>query len=81
MTDMRQFKKIAGDRMAMMGDVPSTLFATGTPRDIDNYVHNLVDLFEARGLILCPGCDAPINTKPENMAAFVAASYKYGTTK
>ncbi|MBP1707534.1 MAG: methyltransferase [Chloroflexi bacterium] len=78
MTDMRQFKKLVGDRMAMMGDIPSSMFATGTPEDVFNYVRNLVDLFESRGLILCPGCDAPINTKPENMEAFVAASQKYG---
>jgi uroporphyrinogen-III decarboxylase len=81
MTDVRQFKKLVGDRMAMMGDVPSSLFAAGTPADIDNYVRNLVDLFEGKGLILCPGCDAPINTKPENMRAFVEASHKYGTIK
>jgi uroporphyrinogen-III decarboxylase len=79
MTDMRQFKKLVGDRMAMMGDVPSSLFAAGAPDDIFKYVRNLVDLFDSRGLILCPGCDAPINTRPENMEAFVAASHKFGT--
>jgi uroporphyrinogen-III decarboxylase len=79
MTDMRQFKKLVGDRMAMMGDVPSSMFSIGSPEDIDKYVHDLVNLFEGRGLILCPGCDAPINTKPENMEAFIAAAYKYGT--
>ena len=36
------------------------------------------DLFGNTGLILCPGCDAPINTKPENMEAFVAAAREYG---
>jgi uroporphyrinogen-III decarboxylase len=80
MTDVRQFKKLVGDRMALMGDVPSSLFAAGTPDDIDKYVRNLVDIFDSRGLILCPGCDAPINTRPENMQAFIAASYKYGTS-
>jgi uroporphyrinogen-III decarboxylase len=79
MTDKRQFKKLVGDRMAMMGDVPSSLLVAGTPDDIFNYVRDLVNLFESTGLILCPGCDAPINTKPENMQAFVAASYKFGT--
>jgi hypothetical protein len=79
MTDMRQFKKLVGDRMAMMGDVPSSLFATGTRDDIYNYVRDLVNLFDSTGLILCPGCDAPINTRPENMEAFVAASQKFGT--
>ncbi len=81
MTDIRQFKKLVGDRMAMMGDVPSSLFAAGTPDDIYNYVHDLVRLFGSTGLILCPGCDAPINTKPENMEAFIAASHKFGTMK
>ncbi|MCZ7568658.1 MAG: uroporphyrinogen decarboxylase family protein [Ardenticatenaceae bacterium] len=30
-------------------------------------------------LILCPGCDAPINTRPETVEAFVAAAREYGT--
>jgi uroporphyrinogen-III decarboxylase len=79
MTDLKQFKKLVGDRMAVMGDVPSSLLATGSPADIDKYVRDLVNLFGSTGLILCPGCDAPINTRPENMLAFVAASHKYGT--
>jgi uroporphyrinogen-III decarboxylase len=78
MTDKLQFKKLVGDRMAMMGDVPSSLFVAGTQEEIHNYVRDLVDLFDARGLVLCPGCDAPVNTKPENMEAFVAAAHKYG---
>jgi uroporphyrinogen-III decarboxylase len=79
MTDMRQFKKLVGGRMAMMGDVPSSMFATGSPGDIYNYVRDLMRLFDSGGLILCPGCDAPINTRPENMAAFVAASREIGS--
>ncbi|MCL4489123.1 MAG: hypothetical protein M1570_13485 [Chloroflexi bacterium] len=78
MTDMTKFKEVAGDRMAMMGDVPASLLVTGTPEDVFKYVRDLVDLFEGKGLILCPGCDAPINAKPENMQAFVAAGREYG---
>lgn len=79
LTDMVKFKKLVGDRMAMMGDIPASLLAAGTPADVDKYVRDRVELFEGRGLILCPGCDAPINTKPENMRAFVEAGHKYGT--
>lgn len=78
MTDMRKFKEVAGDRMAMMGDIPAALMATGTPDDVYKYVREQVELFEGRGLLLCPGCDAPINTKPENMQAFSAAANEYG---
>jgi uroporphyrinogen-III decarboxylase len=78
MTDVRKFKELVGDRMAMMGDVPAAMFAAGTPDDIRAYVRDLVNLFGNTGLILCPGCDAPINTKPENMEAFVAAAREFG---
>lgn len=78
MTDMKKFKELAGDRMAMMGDVPASLLAAGTPDDVFAYVRDLVELFDGTGLILCPGCDAPINAKPENMEAFVAAAHEFG---
>ena len=38
MTDMKKFKKLAGDRMAMMGDVPASMLAAGTPEDVRKYV-------------------------------------------
>jgi hypothetical protein len=79
MTDIRKAKKVLGDHMAIMGDVPAQLFAAGTPADIDQYVRELVLDVGPAGLILCPGCDAPINTKPENMEAFIAAAHRYGS--
>jgi uroporphyrinogen-III decarboxylase len=78
MTDIRKAKEILGHHMAIMGDVPASLFATGTPDDIYKYVRDLVRDVGPTGLLLCPGCDAPINTKPENMEAFVAAGRKFG---
>lgn len=78
MTDIRKFKELVGDRMAVMGDVPSSLFVAGTPDDIYNYVRELVRDIGPTGLLLCPGCDAPVDTKPENMEAFIAASREFG---
>ena len=78
MTDLKKFKELVGDRMAMMGDIPASLLAAGTPDDVHKYVRELVELFEGTGLLLCPGCDAPINAKPENMEAIVEAAHKYG---
>ncbi|MBI4786558.1 MAG: uroporphyrinogen-III decarboxylase [Chloroflexi bacterium] len=79
MTNLKTFKQMVGNRMAVMGDVPASLFAAGTPDDIRNYVRELVELFEGQGLILCPGCDVPINAKPENVEAFIAASHEFGS--
>ena len=81
MTDIRKFKELVGDRMAVMGDVPAALFASGCPEDIRSYVRDLVRDIGPTGLLLCPGCDAPINTKPENMEAFVAAGREFGTSR
>lgn len=78
MTDLRKLRELVGDHIAVMGDVPSNLFALGTPEEIREYVRDLVRDIGPDGLILCPGCDAPVNTKPENMEAFVAAAQEFG---
>ena len=78
MTDLRKFRELVGDHMAVMGDVPSTLFAVGTPEEVRVYVRDLVRDIGPNGLILCPGCDAPVNTRPENMEAFAAAAQEFG---
>jgi len=78
MTDLKKFKDLAGDHMAMMGDIPASMLVAGTPDDIYKYTQGLIELFEGRGLLLCPGCDAPINARPENMAAIAAAAREFG---
>jgi hypothetical protein len=80
MTDIRKAKEILGDHMAIMGDVPPTLLAIGTPEDVYTYVRDLIRDVGPTGLILCPGCDAPINAKAENMEAFAAAGREFGAT-
>jgi uroporphyrinogen-III decarboxylase len=77
-TDIRRAKETLGDHMAIMGDVPAPLLSTGAPDDIRRYVRDLVRDVGPTGLILCPGCDAPIDAKPENMQAFVEASLEFG---
>jgi uroporphyrinogen-III decarboxylase len=77
-TDIRRAKEILGDHMAIMGDVPAPLLSTGSPDDVYAYVRDLARDVGPTGLILCPGCDAPIDAKPENMQAFAAASLEFG---
>jgi uroporphyrinogen-III decarboxylase len=77
-TDIRRAKETLGDHMAIMGDVPAPLLSTGKPDDVYAYVRDLARDVGPTGLILCPGCDAPIDAKPENMQAFVDASLEFG---
>jgi hypothetical protein len=78
MTDIRKAREILGDHMAIMGDVPSPLLATGEPEDVYNYVRDLIGDIGKKGLLLCTGCDAPINAKHENMIAMYEAGRDYG---
>ena len=66
--------------MAIMGDVPAQLLATGTPDDVYAYVRDLIRDIGNIGLLLCPGCDAPINAKGENMVAMMAAGREFGNS-
>ena len=79
MTDLREARKHLEGHMAFLGDVPANLLSHGTPAQITTYVKELVSDIGPTGLILCPGCDAPINTKPENLEAFVAAAREFGS--
>ncbi len=78
MTDVRKVKQALGDHAAIMGDVPSELLATGTPERVRTYVKELIDDIGPTGLLLCPGCDAPINAKHENVMAMYEAGREFG---
>lgn len=79
MTDIRRAKEVLGGHMCLMGDVPATLLATGTPADVTTYVRELIHDVGRTGFMLAPGCDAPADARPENMQALVAAGLESAT--
>ncbi len=54
------------------------MVSTGTPEDNRKYVKELIETAGPEGFILCPGCDAPINAKPENIEAMISAGQEFG---
>lgn len=78
MTDIKKTKEVLNGHMAVMGDVPASILSTGTPEDNRSYVKDLIETAGPEGLILCPGCDAPINAKPENIQAMISAGQEFG---
>ncbi len=74
MTDIRRAKALVGDHMALMGDVPPALLSAGTPGEVERYVRDLARDCGPTGLLLCAGCDTPIDALPENVEAFVATA-------
>jgi uroporphyrinogen-III decarboxylase len=74
MTDLSRARKLLGDHVAFMGDVPAPILSMGTVAETEDYVKKLIDNVGAKGLIVTSGCDAPANAKFENMVAMYQAT-------
>ena len=65
--------------MCLFGDVSAAKLATGSPQEIDEYCHQLIEeVGQGGGFILAGGCEIPPNARFENLQAMVRAVQKYG---
>jgi uroporphyrinogen-III decarboxylase len=77
-TNIFEAKKIIGDRMCIMGDVPARLFKLGTPNDVGKYCRELINVVgKGSGFILSSGCDVPVDAKFENIQTMVDTAKNY----
>jgi uroporphyrinogen-III decarboxylase len=77
-TDMKMAKEKLGGFACIGGNVPSSLFATGTPDQMETYCKKLIDdVAPGGGFFLAPGVVVD-HAKPENMHAFLEAAGKFG---
>lgn len=76
-TNMRKAREVLGDRMCLMGDVPSSMLAFGTADECYNYVTKLIDDIGPIGTIISSGCDVPLNARDENVDAIIQATLDY----
>jgi hypothetical protein len=73
-TDIFRAKKILGNHMCIMGDVPASMLFLNNPEDVYQYCSRLIRELGPQGFILQSGCDIPANAKLENVQAMVAAA-------
>ena len=73
-TDIFRAKKILGDHMCIMGDVPASMLFLNHPDDVFQYCSRLIRELGPQGFILQSGCDIPTNARLENVQAMVAAA-------
>jgi len=77
-TDMKLAKEKFGGFACIGGNVPSSLFATGTPKKMEGYCKKLIDdIAPGGGFFLAPGVVVD-NAKSENMHAFFRTASKFG---
>jgi hypothetical protein len=77
-TDIARAKKELGDRVCIMGNVPTSLMMTGTSQEVKEHCRKLIEACgEGGGYILSGG--AQIDKGPaENMHAMMDAAREYG---
>lgn len=71
-TDIFKAKETLSGHMCIMGDIPASLSALGTPAEVQAYCAKLIDIVgKGGGYILSSGCELPPDTKFENFKAMV----------
>lgn len=76
-TDLRMAKQILGGFACIGGNVPSSMFAAGTPDQMEEYCRVLIEeVAPGGGFFLAPG--APVdNARAENIHAFLRSAGKF----
>ncbi len=78
-SDIFKAKEVLGDRMCIYGDVHPAMMAMGSPSEVDEYCHRLIEeVGKGGGFILGTGCEMDANAKPENVKVFFNSVVKYG---
>jgi hypothetical protein len=78
-SDIFKAKEVIGDRICIYGDVPADLLALGSPSEVDEYCHRLIEeVGKGGGFILGTGCECAPNAKPENVKVMMESVVKYG---
>ncbi len=80
-TDLRLAKKVLGEHLCIMGNVPSSLLQTAEPAEVKDYCRELIrDVAPGGGFILAQRSSID-EAKPENVKAMVAAATEFGGYK
>lgn len=74
-SSLEKMVQISDGRLVIMGNVPTSLFASGTPQEMETAIDLCVETAaEGSGFILSSGCEIPLNATEDRIDHF----FKYG---
>jgi uroporphyrinogen-III decarboxylase len=76
--DMERAKKILGDKVCIMGNVPLSMLTTGTPDDIRAYCKKLIDIMGKEGGFILAPSGGTWDARVENVKAMIDFTKEYG---
>ena len=80
-TDMVRAKEILGDKACIVGNVPTSLLLTGTPKEVKEHCRKLIEACgKGGGYILAGGANVD-EGNPDNLRAMMEAAKEYGVYK
>jgi hypothetical protein len=77
-TDMARAKKVLGDKACIVGNVPTSLLMTGTPREVKEHCRNLIEICAPSGGYILSGGANIDKGNPDNLRAMMEAVKEYG---
>jgi uroporphyrinogen-III decarboxylase len=69
-TDMKEVERKFGSWACIGGNVPASLFATGTPQEMEDYCKRLIDIAAPGGFFLALGAVVD-HANFDNLRAFI----------
>jgi len=77
-TDMSKAKKILGDKACIIGNVPTSLLMTGTPKEVKEYCRKLIEVCAPGGGYVLSGGANIDKGNPDNLRVMMEAVKEYG---
>lgn len=78
-SSLARMVEVSQKRVAIIGNVPTTLFEEGSKEEIEQAVRHCLEIAaDGSGYILSSGCEIPINSPRDKVDYYFQAALKYG---
>jgi len=78
-SSLKKIVDLSAGKIIIEGNVPTTLFSSGTYEEMESAIRNCIDTAaEGGGYILASGCEIPLNSTEDRIAHFFEYSHQYG---